>query len=190
VKDAADWQKNQLYLNNVQTGQKFDNFGSIKGAGDRIVRMMVEVTDNGAHTSALISIEKFYRDHEELHAAIRKHRSLIPVDQQAAERKGDRAVSPESGKRRAGIMNGINKTNDLRSPVKENNGQPFLLPRSPTTFVDYDREEMDGQHMQKLTRKETEEYLKKILDNTVSITQVLEEQLKELQNRGWNEYIM
>jgi hypothetical protein len=38
-----------------------------------------------------------------------------------------------------------------------------------------------------MRRKETEEKVNKILESTANVTKILENQLRELQSRGWNE---
>ena len=154
--------------------------------------MAVEVSGMPGESTALISIEKFFREHEDLHKKIKKHRSLIPISQQTVEARNEQKtsnISPNRGRRRGGIAtNTINKAGNI---VDDEANNTFLLPRSPTTFVDYTYDTNKGQpFIPKLTRKETEEYLHRILDNTVNITKVLEEQYLELLSRGWNKIVM
>ena len=174
----------------MQHAGRFDEFGSIKGAGDRIGKMAVEVSGEGEATT-LISMEKFFREHAALRDAIRRHRSLIPASQQAAEVKNEqlRDLKQAGAKSRRGGVLRADESNQQSGAQRDAGDGAF--PRSPTAFVDLTYGTEGGtQPLKKLTRKETEDYLKRILENTVNVTKVLEEQLKELQARGWNEYIM
>jgi hypothetical protein len=192
VKDNREFSQAQKFRTDMQQAGRFDEFGSIKGAGDRIGKMAVEVSGDGEATT-LISMEKFFREHASLRDAIRKHRSLIPASQQAAEVKNEqlRDLKQAGGKTRRGGMMRADEVNQDKDAQRDA-GAEGAFPRSPTAFVDltYGGTEGGAQPLKKLTRKETEEYLKRILENTVNVTKVLEEQLKELQARGWNEYIM
>jgi hypothetical protein len=190
LKDSKDHAQSQKFKEQLQAGTNFDSFGTIRGAGDRIGKMAIEVTGEPGEPTALISVEKFFREHEDLHSAIRKHRSLIPVSQQVSEAKNDKKRgSPGKGKRRGGMAKTAGSETVDASKV-DTDRNTFVLPRSPTAFVDYSYDANSAQqHVQKMGRVETEEYLRKILDNTVSVTRVLEEQLAELQSRGWNAYV-
>lgn len=193
IKDTRDHAQSVKLKEQLHAGTNFDAFGTIDGAGDRIGKMAIEVIGEPGEPTSLISMEKFFREHEFLHDSLRKHRSLIPVSQQVAEAKceeQDRNSSSSKSKRRGGMAKAIDGSGD--EPRKyEIEKNAFLLPRSPTAFVDYSYDANNGhQPIHKLSRKETEEYLKKILDNTVNVTKVLEEQLTELQSRGWNHHII
>lgn len=195
IKDACDHVQSLKFKENLKAGANFDGFGTIDGASNRIGKMSIEVVGEPGEPTTLISMEKFFREHEKLYESIRKHRSLIPLSQQIAEAKCEKQhknSSPIKNRRRGGLAKAeVEKVDEAQKSESEKNA--FVLPRSPTTFVDfsYDCNNITSrQQIQKLGRKETEEYLRKILDNTVNVTRVLEEQLAELQSRGWNDHIV
>lgn len=190
IKDTKDHVQSQKFKEQLQAGRNFDAFGTIRGAGDRIGKMAIEVTGEPGEPTVLISLEKFFREHENLQIAIRKHRSVIPASQQVSEARSDqfnREGTSGMGRRRGVIPKGLEDSNDGVSKKQVNETKTNLLPRSPTAFVDYAYDTTNSQQpIQKLSRSKTEEYLRKILANTVHVTSVLEAQLTELRSRGWN----
>lgn len=192
-KNSREHQHTQNFREQLKTGRALDTIGTIKGAGERIGKMAIEVMVEPGEPTTLLSMEKFIREHEHLQNLVKKHRSLIPASQQVAEAKlelKNRQHSQSNFRRRGGVAKSAVDHSPPAPPPEDRNA--FQLPRSPTAFVDYTYDASGGTQAptQKLSRKETEEYLRKILDNTVSVTKVLEMQLAELQSRGWNEYVL
>lgn len=146
---------------------------TVSGAGRRIERMMIEVMGEPGKPSQLISLDKFYSEHDRLQMEVRRQRNLMPSAQRAEELRLEKERELEKEKntapsKRRGIKNSIVSFDEL--------------------VLTEGKKKKQGET--KLSKKEKEEKLNKILADTMEVTNVLEEQLKELQARGWNECVL
>jgi hypothetical protein len=145
-------------------------FNALQGTGARIEKMMVEVMQARGEATKLISVDNFLKEHEQLQLDVRRKRNLMSTEQRVQEEKEETMKAKDVGSKRKGVV---------------------------------DKQECFLQHLEKLKakeiaknttksssnvrRKETEEKVNKILENTANVTKILENQLRELQSRGWND---
>lgn len=146
---------------------------TIEGAGRRIERMMIEVMGVAGEPTQLLSLDKFYAEHDKLQMEVRRQRNLMPSAQRAEEMK-------------------LEKEQDI-STQKPGGGVKRRGTKHMISFDDMKANTDKKKHPEvntKVSKKEKMERLNKILADTVDVTKVLEDQLKELQSRGWNESVL
>lgn len=143
---------------------------ALEGAGSRLEKMMVEVMEARGEATKVISVDNFFREHEQLQLDVRRKRNLMSTEQRAQEDKDEKNKAKEASSKRKGVVNKQNSLLDQLEQLKERES-PKKTERPGT----------------KERRKETEEKINKILENTANVTKILENQLRELQSRGWNQ---
>jgi deoxyribodipyrimidine photolyase-like uncharacterized protein len=146
---------------------------TMEGAGRRIERMMIEVMGEPGEPSQLISLAKFYTEHDKLQMEVRRQRNLMPSAQRAEEMRLEKEAEmnkdrPNGGAKRRGTKHMLAFDDMKLGADKKKQGEVHT----------------------KVSKKEKMDKLNKILADTVDVTKVLEDQLKELQMRGWNQSVL
>ena len=201
IDEEIQWER--IRLNGVETA----GVGGFGGAGRRIEKMAVVVTtsDSMGHiqNTRLISMDAFFREHTRLHTEVRRRKSLMPTGHMPVAAAGaglTNGGAVDDTIHKAFISTKRPQTHSMSrsrsrvaiEPVKATDtpGKTFRkkvkkeLKRDPSTPNTIGTGHSEP--TMRLNRKETEEHLKRILENTVQVTKVLEDQLKELKARGWN----
>jgi hypothetical protein len=148
----------------------------MKGCGNRLEKMCIEVMGVAGDPTQLISLEKFYAEHNKLQLEIRRKRNLMSTS--------EREIN-------IGIENNeINKCDEKGVSMRRRTigiDQNNLLLLQQNESKNKTKKEAKKEDNPKQI---TEEKLIKILEDTREVTRILEEQLKELKMRGWNENIL
>lgn len=145
-------------------------FNSLQGTGSRIEKMMVEVMEARGKATKLISVDNFFKEHEQLQLDVRRKRNLMSTEQRVQEEKEEKIKARDIGSKRKGVVDKQEAFLQHMEKLKAKESAKSTLKSSS-----------------KLRRKETEEKVNKILENTANVTKILENQLRELQLRGWND---
>ena len=156
----------------------------IAGAGRRLEKMTIEVTAPNEPTR-LISIDQFIREHARLHNELRRRQTIqpanrppvyAPVEPEVFDKKLISKSNPKSL-----------KLSNLKKTVPGKPGKPTIIKvmKKSSSL----KSSGSSSSITELSRKETEQQLRKILENTVAVTKVLEDQLREIKARGWNAQI-
>ena len=145
---------------------------TVAGAGRRIERMMIEVMGERGEPTQLMSLAKFYEEHDRLQMEVRRRRSLMPSAQRAQEMQVEKEREGAKDRKDSSV-----KRKGLRSDVA-----------SFDEMLATSAKKQEGG--MGLTKKEKVEKLHDILAESVEATRVLEEQLREMQSRGWNESVL
>ena len=143
---------------------------SLIGTGRRIEKMMVEVFEARGEATKLMSVDNFFKEHEQLQLDVRRKRNLMSTEQRVQEDREEKNKSKEANAKRKGVVD---------------KQEAFLLHLEKIKAKETAKAATKSSS--KIRRKETEEKVNKILDNTANVTKILQEQLRELQSRGWNE---
>lgn len=165
----------------------------MKEAGKRIEKMMIEVMTIPGEPTQLIQLDKFYAEHNRLQMELRKKRNLMT--------KSEKIKNYEIENNE--ITKDVNSMNKRRG-VKDN-GNGLIIDNDKKNHIEFDginienlqklnnnnkkKDEKNKKEMKNISKQITEEKLVKILEETKNVTAVLENQLKELKLRGWNETI-
>lgn len=149
----------------------------MKGCGSRLEKMCIEVMGVPGEPTQLISLDKFYAEHSMLQLEIRKRRNLMTK----TERKAN--VSIEN--------NEINREKTAQTHQTAALLDPNDLARLQENGNEKQKKEKERRKRgEEKTKQDTEETLLKILEDTKEVTKILEDQLKELKQRGWNQNIL
>lgn len=157
----------------AMAAQKTDShhaFNTLQGAGARIEKMLVEVMEARGEATRLISVDAFFKDHEHLQLEVRRKRNLMSTEHRAQEEREEKIKAKEVGAKRKGVVD----------------KQESFLQHLENMKVKEDASS-SAKSSSKVRRKQTEERVNRILQSTAGVTRVLEDQLRELQARGWNE---
>jgi len=146
------------------------------GAGARIERMMIEVMGQPGEPTQLLSLSKFYSEHDKLQMEVRRRRNLMPSNQRAQEMRNEKEEVKSK-------QNNLVKRRGIKQGSIQMDGDTNI---AAITSKKKSKHPTDV----KLSKAETEEHLNRILAETKDVTKVLEDQLRELQTRGWNENIL
>lgn len=182
----------------VLKGDNDDNFSAqgYRGSGDRLDRILVQMSSGGAAgpgggapNVSILTPDKFYKEHAELHEMMRRHRSLMPPSAQAAE------ISAESAGRNSDtdIYHQRSEVNDaLRIGVGLHDRS--IRPRSPPKKPPKPHSAKSGHsetasEAHPLSRKDREAFLQRILHDIRRETTKLQEQCDRVVEMGWNQHI-
>ena len=152
----------------AETNQQACN--TLQGTGTRIEKMMVEVMEARGEATKLVSVDNFLKEHEQLQLDVRKKRNLMSTEQRVQEEKDEKLKAKDVGSKRKGVVDKQESFLQHMEKLKAKETAKNTVKSSS-----------------KMRRKETEEKVNKILENTANVTKILESQLRELQLRGWND---
>lgn len=153
--------------------QKTDSshaFNTLQGTGTRIEKMMIEVMESRGEVTKLISVDNFLKEHEQLQLDVRRKRNLMSTEHRVQEDKAEKIKAKDATGKRKGVVD---------------KQESFLIHLEKMKAKD--DANRNTKSSSKIRRKETEEKVNKILESTANVTKILEDQLRELQSRGWNE---
>ncbi len=120
----------------------------------------------------LLSPDKFYLEHELLHVAIINRRSLMPVNEAAFERLHESIKTEDFLK-------------TINSPKKAKSQDP-QDPYTDAEFASKWKPNVTQSEPKKMTKKEANERLRKILLDLVEKTSILTHQANVIKSKGWN----
>lgn len=142
---------------------------SLQGTGTRIEKMMVEVMEKRGEATKLITADNFLKEHEQLQLEVRRKRNLMSTEARVQEEREEKNKAKDTGGKRKGV---VDDQEAVLLHLERMKAKEASKSGAKSSFV---------------RRKETEEKVNKILENTANVTKILENQLRELQSRGWND---
>lgn len=145
-------------------------FNTLQGTGSRIEKMMIEVFEARGEVTKLMNVDNFLKEHESLQIDVRRKRNLMSTEHRVQEDREEKIKAKDIGGKRKGVID---------------KQESFLLHLEKMKAKDEAQNSFKSSS--KIRRKKTEEKVNKILENTANVTKILENQLRELQSRGWNE---
>lgn len=165
----------------------------MKGCSNRLEKMCVEVMGIPGEPTQLISLDKFYLEHHKLQLEIRQRRNLMNKTERqlniTIENNEINKNKNENILRRAQTVailpSGTGGEGGTAAPITGINPNDILLLQQKQTLSKKKESKKDENKKQI-----TEEKLLKILEDTKEVTKILEDQLKELKLRGWNENVL
>ena len=169
---------------NTLPGTISQNYDLMKESGKRIEKMMIEVMTLPGEPTQLIPLDKFYVEHNKLQMELRKKRNLMTKTEKI---KNYEIENNEIAKE----VNGVNKRRvEFGGGTSQKNvpGEYQGINIEDLQKL-YKKDDKFKKEMKTISKQLTEEKLVKILEETKYVTSVLENQLKELKMRGWNETI-
>eukprot|EP01041_Mallomonas_annulata_P005379 gene5379-10754_t len=203
--------EDEVHWDRIRLGGEVALKSGIAGAGRRLEKMTVEMVTDPNKPVRLLSMDAFFREHARLHYEIRRRKSLQPLGQMATTRNNNNndnsnnskqkqqefefqtAEEEEANKeslisrrkfsiRRASLA--VNILNKPKAPAS----QSSLMKNKKTTSSRTSKQQSTVK--KELSRKETEDKLIQILENTSVLTKILENQLHTLRAKGWNAEIL
>jgi hypothetical protein len=195
--------------------QSYNEKNEALGAGQRLSRMMVQVTNGSTEPARIISLDNFYYEHDKLQSEVRRSRCLMPSDERVRSDKQTRLLEQEKEMQKSTFPS----PSDVKSSLKQSGStEPDNKLKHSVSFLDpSDNAAFDTKGSSrgnfvshsisatnrsgnipsrpssptkptstKLSRKETEEFLNKIIHDTSAATKLLEDQLHEIHMKGWN----
>jgi hypothetical protein len=163
-------------MNTYEMAMAMQNTGSshalntLQGTGNRIEKMMVEVMEARGEATKLISVDNFLKEHEQLQLEVRRKRNLMSTEHRVQEDREEKIKAKDVGSKRKGV---VDKQESFIQHLEKMKAKEEAAKNAKSSS--------------KMRRKETEEKVNKILESTANVTKILENQLRELQSRGWNE---
>jgi hypothetical protein len=163
----------------------------MRGCGSRLEKMCIEVMGVPGEPTQLISLDKFYAEHSKLQLEIRKRRNLMTK----TERKANVSIENNEISKSGGGESGSGSGSKRRAPTVYQT-TALLDPDDLARLQDNSNgkqkreKEKERRRGEEKTKQVTEETLLKILEDTKEVTKILEDQLKELKQRGWNQSIL
>mmetsp|Transcript_17359 Transcript_17359/g.29054 ORF Transcript_17359/g.29054 Transcript_17359/m.29054 type:complete len:510 (+) Transcript_17359:116-1645(+) len=145
-------------------------FNTLQGTGSRIEKMMIEVMEARGDVTKLMNVDNFLREHESLQIEVRRKRNLMSTEHRVQEDREEKIKAKDVGGKRKGV---VDKQESFLIHLEKMKAKEEANNNSKSSM--------------KIRRKETEEKVNKILESTANVTKILENQLRELQSRGWNE---
>jgi hypothetical protein len=167
----------------------------MRGCGNRLEKMCIEVMGVPGEPTQLISLDKFYAEHSKLQLEIRKRRNLMTK----TERKANVSIENNEINKQTGGESGSGMGSGGKKRAQTIFQSTALLDPSDLALL---QESGNGkkksgrgggggkERERRREEKVSEEALLKILEDTKEVTKILEDQLKELKLRGWNQSIL
>jgi vacuolar-type H+-ATPase subunit I/STV1 len=183
VRFSVYWRSSELNDKNASIGLQKKNstavqdetqrlpLSTLHGAGARIEKMMIEVMEARGEATKIISVDNFLKEHERLQLEVRRRRNLMSTEQRVQEDKDEKAKAKFVNSRRKGVVDKQEALLQHLEKMKEQKNEKSTINKDS-----------------KARRREIEEKVSKIIENTAKVTKTLQAQLHELQSRGWNEF--
>jgi hypothetical protein len=162
----------------------------MKGCGQRLEKMCVEVMGVPGEATQLISLEKFYAEHNKLQLEIRRKRNLMSTGDRKVNIEMERNEINRSGETGGGAMVRRKTLGVGLGGVLDPDELLFLQQSERVGGGGKIKKKSKEARREESAKQVTEEKLIKILEDTREVTRVLEDQLKELKMRGWNVNIL
>jgi hypothetical protein len=169
-----------------------------RGSGDRLDRILVQMSSGdklGQGGTPLVSIltpDKFYKEHAELHEMIRRHRSLMPSSAQAEEISAE-TVSRKSALELADRIRDRGDALRIGVGLHDRSIRPRSPPKKPPKPLSggegHATEPPSDDASPHLYRKDREAFLQRILEGIRTETATLRWQYDRVVELGWNRTI-